>query len=214
MRVLAFVIAIALLPLRLYAGSPDSKCFDGNADRVFSNTEAIAFGTDLESKMPEIKYNPDGTPAGLNWVPLPPQTSEVVLQIGRYMNRGIYRVTYRTQIDYPNGTKSETLTVMFGLDESARGGPGIRPFFIDEEDVATVSDVDSIIVSTEEQPFALEIETTQKGTGVFTTTYTFVFSASGARILERSESGRRMDAKTYHYDKSGKVVKAETSKDN
>jgi len=213
MRTLAFlIVAITLVHSPIYAGSPASKCFDANTNLVFPTTEAVAFGMQLGSKMPQINYNPDGSPISLSWMPLPEHTTEVVQHIGRYMTKGICRVNYTRQMDNPDGKKSESLTVMFGLEEPTPTGLGIRPFFIDaDEDLELIREIDSTITSSKDLPFALEIEKTEKGTGVFTTEYVFVFSAGGARILERSESGRNVDTKTFHYDKSGKIEKTETS---
>lgn len=195
--------------VQLYAGSPASQCFDASIDEVFFTTEIIPLTAQLP--MPQVEYAA-GHPTRLIWGPLPEHTSTVVKQIGRYMDKGIWRVDYTRESKNPDGSKLVELTLLVGLEEPTPNGVGIRPFFIDvDEDIELIREIDSTIFCTKALPFALEIERTQKGTGVYTTVYTFVFNAAGANILTRSTSGRETNEKTYYYNKSGKITKIETT---
>ena len=69
----------------------------------------------------------------------------------------------------------------------------------------------SYFSSSKGEPFVLKINKTIPGNGVFTTWYTFAFTPREAYLLYREESGRHMRTKTYHYNKSGKIVRTETA---
>ena len=204
MRVVAVTIAFGLLSSHLRASSPLSKCFDGDSDSLFTITSPMP----LESRMPEIESDSGGRPAKLIWSPAPADTSMTMEQIGRCRDKRIYRVTYQKHSDTPEG-RPQLVCMMFGYQEASREGIRIRPFFVtaDEE----IDSIESNFASTSTYPFALEIHKNFKGNGVYWTSYTFVFTPTEARIIERSEGGRKIHTKTHYYDESGKIVRTDTS---
>ena len=210
------LIIFSFLP-QLLAGTSAAKCFDAGSNDVLLTNKVISDYSALGSKMPQIKYNSKGTPTDLIWMALPKKAVADVEQIGSYMGRSIYRVRYKTPVDNhdPDDHQSEVICTMLALElpQTAKGGsPPLSPFFVDkDEDPSGIRHFDSLFTSSKDQPFALCINKFMSGTGLYSYTWTFLFLSDGAHIAERGTFGRKEGAKTYHYDKSGKIVKTQTS---
>jgi hypothetical protein len=202
---------------RLHAGTPESRCFDAATNKAFSTAQVIANYSELGSKMPKITYNSKGNPTELAWMSLPEKASADVEEIGSYMGRSIYRVRYKNPIDKssPDDQPAEVICTMLALElpqTANAGSPPLSPFFVDaDEDPPGIRHYDTLFTSSKDQPFALYINKSMKGTGLYTYTWTFLFLSDGAHLAERSTFGRKEGTKTFHYDKSGKTVSTQTS---
>ena len=218
MRSLAILLIIFSFSLpHLHAGTPESRCFDAASNKTFSTAKVIDNYSELGSKMPKTTYNSKGNPTGLIWMSLPEKAFADVEEIGSYMDRSIYRVRYKNPIDNPSpdDQQAEVICTMLALElprTANAGSPPLSPFFVDtDEDPPGIRHYDTLFTSSKDQPYALYINKSMKGTGLYTYTWTFLFMSDGAHMAERSTFGRKEGTKTFHYDKSGKIVSTQTS---
>jgi hypothetical protein len=202
-------VCLWLAGSELLAENSPSNCFDADSDRLFSTAEVLPVGTNLGTMVPQVEYDANGTPIGLNWMPCANDVSVEVEQVGAYHGKAIYRLIYRKSRGAPDTPKSQLVCAVFGYQDDSSNGMRIRPFFVMADD--QLRWLEAFFTSKEDQPFALEIHKTIKGNGVYWTSYTFVFTPREARILARSEGGRGMHTKTHRYDATGKIASTYTS---
>jgi hypothetical protein len=217
MHPLACLLIIFIFLAQLQAGTPASKCFYAGSDRLFLTSEVVSDYSELGSKMPQIKCDSKANPTDLIWMPLPEKAFADVEEIGRYLGRSIYRVRYLKPAENPDpdDRKPELICTLFALERprtSKGGAPALTPFFVDaDEDPSCISHFGSPLISSKEHPFALCIEKSMKGTGLYSYSWTFLFLADGAHLAERTTFGRKEGGKTYRYDMSGKLASAQSS---
>lgn len=217
---LAFLLIIFSFLPQLHAGTPATRCFFAGSNQLFFTAKVVLDVSKLGSEMPLIKCDSKGKPTDFIWLPLPEKATADVEEIGSYMGKSIYRVRYYQPANSPDpdDPKQELICTMFALERprtSKGGAPALSPFFIDaDDDPSCTRHFGSLLSSSKEHPFALCIDKSMKGTGLYCYTWTFVFQADGAHIAERSTFGRKEGTKTYQYDMSGRIVSSQTSENH
>lgn len=209
--VMALLFGMFFVSTRLSAAPPMLQCYVASDNTFIANPEPFELGASIEGKIPGVAYD-DGTPSphaiGIRWSPQEKGTSVAIEQIASFRGKWIYRLIYRSEIkDRPDGITAPLCT-LFAYQESSNQFR-LRPFFILDGDEELAS-VESYIESSKEYSFSLEIEQSMKGNGVFWTSYLFAFTPQEAFVVERREGGRHMHAKTYRYNKVGKVISVKT----
>ncbi len=197
MRALTFAIGLFLAACSVSHGGDKSRpaqplCYVADKRKTFA-VDAVSLAT-MRERYPKLQYSSDHLPVKLTWEPMPAgvvATSEI---LGRFQGREIYRVTYRSRV----GEQEEFDFVLLALDDNPNRNPiELRPFFLIL--CGEVRWLEACAVSYAICPFGIEVEQTIKGTGVFTTQWLFRLTTSGARLMERTESGRGMESKTERY---------------
>ncbi len=211
MRSLCLILAAtALLSFPVEAGEQATKCLDADSGALFSTDEMIPFNGPAELRMPQVEYDPEGKPIKVMLTRAPAGMICRREQVGLHEGKAIWRMIFQSRAEV-SSERFETL--LFGYQATGpNGGAAIRPFFI--VDGENLRSLESFFTSRKEKPFALAIHLTFQGNGVGWTTYSFQFTAEGARLGERCCGGRGMFAKTAFYDSSGNIVRTETATEN
>ena len=178
----------------LPSSTPPWRCYTGIRDDDHANASVSVdyemYLSTLDARMPQIRDDNRKPLATVRWIGIPADVKVTQEHIATYHGHQIWRVTYRsTNPDQLVGHVEAAvflLTTQSGL---------VRPVFVICPDES--ESFHSFIESSSAAPFVLSADTHMSGTGAYHSSYRFSFEKAVPHFLGRTDSGRRMEPKTY-----------------
>ena len=178
-------------PWRCYTGI---SCTGTGANEVRSNSFVLLDYemelSTIEVRIPKTKDDNGKLLSTVEWAGLPVDVQVTGEHVATCRGKGIWRFLYRST--KPDQLPGHVDAVVFA---STTTSGFLRPFFVifpDETETFY-----SVFESSNEVPFSLSAHTSMSGTGAFHSAYRFAFPKGTPHFLGRTDTGRRMKAKTY-----------------
>jgi len=197
-----------------FGGELATRCLDGESNDLFPITSDVPRqGFEVNASLPELVGDKTGRTTDVKWTANTGDIKTTTTKIGEYKNHEIFEVIYSATKDTLEENPGAPFSyVVFFYSTAHKEVMDLRPFFIlDGEEAGSF---DYYFSSDAEEPFALMIENTTPGNGVYSTKWDFTFSDLQPLIKHRSESGRHVPTKDYDYSDSGKIIKVTTTDEN
>ncbi len=212
LSIIRCLVLTGLLSLQnALAGELATRCLDGGSNVLIPiHDDMPEAGFSGSAAVPQIVTAKDEK---ITWTKNAGEVKTTTTMIGRYRDHVITEIIYNSPKDAAeDSTEAPFSFVVFFYTTIQKSAVHIRPFFILSGD--DVRWFDYYFRSTKTEPFALVIENTSPGNGIYTTEWDFSFSDRQALITHRSEGGRQAPTKDYDYSPLGKIIKVTTTGGN